>query len=100
VVGLGHNRYGRHAPVRTTLLASGCHGGIVGGMKKPLAGRRSLWLYSGWYSGSMLAALLGVPEPLGVMAGAAAAALVVADPRRAIWGPRPTAPEQATTPRS
>jgi hypothetical protein len=44
-----------------------------------------LWFYTGWYAGAMLAELLGVGPALGPIIGAAAAGLIVGDPRRIIW---------------
>ena len=47
-----------------------------------------LWFYSGWYAGAMLADLVGVSALLGPIIGAAAAGLIVGDPRRIIWTAR------------
>ena len=55
-----------------------------------------LWFYTGWYAGAMLAEFLGVSSVLGVIIGAAAATLVVGDPRGMIWGSR--APRPASAP--
>jgi hypothetical protein len=44
-----------------------------------------LWFYAGWYGGAMLAEFLGVSPFLGPIIGAAAAALIVGDPRGLIW---------------
>jgi hypothetical protein len=44
-----------------------------------------LWFYAGWYGGAILAELLAVSPLLGPIIGAAAAALIVGDPRRIIW---------------
>jgi hypothetical protein len=49
-----------------------------------------LWFYTGWYAGAMLAEFLGVSPFLGPIIGAAAAGLIVGDPRRVIWTDRPT----------
>ena len=49
-----------------------------------------LWFYAGWYAGAILASVLGVSPVLGPIIGAAAASLVVVDPRRLIWASRPT----------
>jgi len=63
-----------------------------------------LWFYTGWYAGTMLAALFGISPLLGPIIGAAAAGLIVGDPRRIIWSaraataagtPMETAPEPA-----
>lgn len=50
-----------------------------------------LWFYTGWYAGAMLAALVGVSPVLGPIIGAAAAGLIVGDPRRIIWTSNPRA---------
>ena len=55
-----------------------------------------LWFYAGWYGGAMLAEFLGVSSVLGVIIGAAAAALIVGDPRGMIWNDR--APRQRPSP--
>jgi hypothetical protein len=47
-----------------------------------------LWFYTGWYAGAMLAEFLGVSPFLGPIIGAAAAGLIVGDPRRIIWTAR------------
>jgi hypothetical protein len=44
-----------------------------------------LWFYSFWYLGSMVAALVGVPDLLGPVLGIAAGVVVGVDPRRLIW---------------
>lgn len=44
-----------------------------------------LWLYAFWYLGSMIAALVGVPDLLGPILGTAAGIIVGMDPRRRIW---------------
>ena len=54
-----------------------------------------LWFYAGWYAGALIAEFLGVSALLGPIIGAAAAGLIVGDPRRLIWAARaerPTAP--------
>ena len=48
-----------------------------------------LWFYTGWYAGAMIAELIGVSALLGPIIGAAAAGLIVGDPRRIIWTARP-----------
>ena len=48
-----------------------------------------LWFYTGWYAGAMLAEILSVSPALGPIIGAAAAGLIVGDPRGMIWK-RPT----------
>ena len=55
-----------------------------------------LWFYSGWYAGAMLAEFVGVSALLGPIIGAAAAGLIVGDPRRIIWTAR-TATAAATS---
>ena len=47
-----------------------------------------LWFYTGWYAGALLADILGVGPVLGPIIGAAAAGLIVGDPRRIIWTAR------------
>jgi hypothetical protein len=54
-----------------------------------------LWFYTGWYAGAMLAEMLGVSALLGPIIGAAAAGLVVVDPRRIIWTARTATPQPA-----
>jgi len=54
-----------------------------------------LWFYAGWYGGAMLAEFLGVSSVLGVIIGAAAAALIVGDPRGIVWGARAPRPSPA-----
>jgi hypothetical protein len=44
-----------------------------------------LWFYAGWYGGALLAEFIGVSEFLGPIIGAAAAGLIVGDPRGIIW---------------
>ena len=56
-------------------------------MKKRIAAA-FLWFYTGWYGGAILAELLAVSPILGPIIGAAAAALIVGDPRRIIWTAR------------
>ena len=48
-----------------------------------------LWFYTGWYAGAMLAEVLSLSPALGPIIGAAAAGLIVGDPRRMIWTARP-----------
>lgn len=47
-----------------------------------------LWFYTGWYAGALLAEFIGVGPALGPIIGAAAAGLIVGDPRRIIWSAR------------
>ena len=49
-----------------------------------------LWFYTGWYAGAMLAEILSVSPVLGPIIGAAAAGLIVGDPRGMIWKRRPS----------
>ena len=59
-----------------------------------------LWFYTGWYGGALLADFLGLSPMLGPVIGAAAAFLIVGDPRRIIWTAKSMAPglvESATT---
>jgi hypothetical protein len=59
-----------------------------------------LWFYTGWYAGAMLADVLSLNPALGPILGAAAAGLIVGDPRRLIWTARtvrsasPSAPDR------
>lgn len=55
-----------------------------------------LWFYAGWYGGALLAELFSVSPVLGPIIGAAAAGLIVGDPRRRIWN-RDARPAPATT---
>lgn len=55
-----------------------------------------LWCYTGWYAGALLAEFVGVSPVLGPVIGAAAAGLIVIDPRRIIWTAR-TASAAATS---
>jgi hypothetical protein len=57
----------------------------------------ALWLYSFWYLGSMIAAIVGVPDLLGPALGLAAGVIVGIDPRRLIWT-RQTARRTASPP--
>ena len=59
-----------------------------------------LWFYTGWYAGAMLAEILSVSPALGPILGAAAAGLIVGDPRGMIWKSRSSraAPAAATSP--
>jgi hypothetical protein len=56
-----------------------------------------LWFYAGWYAGAILADFLGVSAVLGPVIGAAAAAIVVGDPRGLIWK-RHATPSTSTAP--
>jgi hypothetical protein len=56
-----------------------------------------LWFYTGWYAGAIIADFVSVSPLLGPIIGAAAAGLVVGDPRRIIWTPRATAAAIATS---
>jgi hypothetical protein len=51
-----------------------------------------LWFYAGWYAGALIADFISVSALLGPIIGAAAAGLIVGDPRRVIWTDRPTQP--------
>jgi UPF0716 family protein affecting phage T7 exclusion len=59
-------------------------------MKKRLLAT-SLWFYTGWYAGALLAELLGVSPALGPIIATAVAGLVLVDPRRIIWANRTAA---------
>jgi hypothetical protein len=45
----------------------------------------ALWLFALWYLGSMISALVGVPDLLGPALGVSAGLIVGIDPRRVIW---------------
>ena len=55
-----------------------------------------LWFYTGWYAGAMVAAMVGITPLLGPIIGAAAAGLVVTDPRRIFWTRRVPAAAELT----
>ncbi len=57
-----------------------------------------LWFYAGWYAGALIAEFLGVSALLGPIIGAAAAGLIVGDPRRMIWTARAERPASAPAP--
>jgi hypothetical protein len=57
-----------------------------------------LWFYAGWYAGALLAELISISPLLGPIIGAAAAGLIVGDPRRIIWTARATRPASAPAP--
>ena len=61
-------------------------------MKRYLA--TALWFFAFWSLGSMVAALLGVPDLIGPVLAVAAGVIVGVDPRRVIWA-HPTATTQA-----
>jgi hypothetical protein len=54
-----------------------------------------LWLYTGWYAGSMIAAMLGVPDLIGPIVGIAAGLLVAFDPRHIVWDAKASANARA-----
>ena len=54
-----------------------------------------LWFYAGWYAGALIAEFIGVSALLGPIIGAAAAGLIVGDPRRMIWTARAERPASA-----
>ena len=56
-----------------------------------------LWFYTGWYAGAILAEFLSVSPVLGPIIGAAAAGLIVGDPRRIIWTARTASAAAAST---
>jgi hypothetical protein len=56
-----------------------------------------LWFYAGWYGGALLADFLQLSPALGPIVGAAAAALIVGDPRRIIWHAKSIAPSIAAS---
>jgi hypothetical protein len=56
-----------------------------------------LWFYAGWYGGALLASFLGLNPALGPIIGAAAAALIVGDPRQLIWKAKSIGPAIAAS---
>ncbi len=56
-------------------------------MKRLLAA--TLWFYAAWYAGSLLAAVIGVPDLIGPVVGIAAGLIVGVDPRHLIWNRSP-----------
>ena len=54
-----------------------------------------LWFYTGWYAGAMIAEVFSISPALGPIIGAAAAGLIVGDPRRVIWTARAARPAPA-----
>ena len=54
-----------------------------------------LWFYTGWYAGAMLAEFLSISPLLGPIIGAAAAGLIVGDPRGMIWKRQTVRPTSA-----
>lgn len=56
-----------------------------------------LWFYTGWYGGALLADFLGLSPALGPIIGAAAAFLIVGDPRRVIWKAKSIGPSIAAS---
>lgn len=68
----------------------------VTGMKKRILAA-FLWFYAGWYAGAMLADVIGISPLFGPLLGAAAAALIVGDPRQIIWT-RPQTSSPASPP--
>jgi len=55
-----------------------------------------LWFYTGWYAGAMLAEILSISPVLGPIIGAAAAGLIVGDPRGMIWKRQAIRPASAS----
>ena len=60
---------------------------MMTGMKRLLAA--ALWLYAVWYAGSLVSAILGVPDLIGPVVGIAAGVIVGVDPRHLIWSRTP-----------
>ncbi len=46
-----------------------------------------LWFFAGWSMTAFIAFLIGVPDVLGPVVGAAFAAIIAGDPRGIIWRP-------------
>jgi hypothetical protein len=49
----------------------------------------ALWFFAGWYAGAIVAWMIGVDAPIGLVVGFAAGAFVGWDPRHLFWGPSP-----------
>lgn len=54
-----------------------------------------LWFLAAWYTGSVIALLMGVPDFLGPVLGLAVGWFVGVDPRHVIWARRSTGSLQA-----
>lgn len=87
----GGTRAGRRGDWR-----DGRDGRTLPGMKKRVFAA-FLWFYTGWYAGALLAEFVGVSPMLGPIIGAAAAGLIVGDPRRIIWTTRQAKPAAMET---
>jgi len=59
-----------------------------------------LWFYTGWYAGATIAVLFGISPVIGPIIGAAAAGLLVGDPRRIIWTSSTPAPVVESSPKT
>ena len=46
-----------------------------------------LWFFAGWYAGAILAWVVGIEAPMGLLVGLAAGAFVWADPGHLLWNP-------------
>jgi hypothetical protein len=60
----------------------------------------ALWFFAGWYGGAVLAWVVGIDAPVGLLAGMAAGAFVWVDPVHLLWNPsaaKSRARLQATT---
>ena len=60
----------------------------------------TLWFFAGWYGGAVLAWVIGIEAPIGLIAGIAAGGFVWADPVHLLWNPsaaRSRARLEATT---
>lgn len=57
-----------------------------------------LWFYAAWYAWSVFAWMVGLPELLGPVAGAAVAAFIAGDPLGRIWQRREVARAAMATP--
>ena len=47
----------------------------------------ALWFFAGWYGGAVLAWVVGIEAPMGLLVGIAAAAFVWVDPVHLLWNP-------------
>jgi hypothetical protein len=52
-----------------------------------------LWLFAGWYAGAMIAFLVGLSVPLGLILGVGLAVFITADPGHRIWARQSPIPQ-------
>lgn len=46
-----------------------------------------LWFFAGWYAGAIVAWVIGIDAPMGLLVGIAAGAFVWSDPVHLLWNP-------------